>query len=233
MRRWMLGMWVVVVAAGCAAGAQACANCSPDMWCVSAARGALLCLGDGNACLMAGRCIGSSRLPDQAMIQLTLLEDSPALAGGGPSRLLRGAGEIAVGRQAVRIAAGGAGDGGDVVFSLAGYHEGGTAVFRARAGDGFALRRERDGRGARIEVLALAGGWPGRPLARERVDADDALVVRVPFEGRTCILVVQAATLPAAEAASREAAARRELQESRAGQPRADRPPFELRVLER
>jgi hypothetical protein len=223
-------MWVVMAVAGWAVAARACLVCSPSMFCASGAQGAYFCVGDGSFCAMAGRCFGPRMIPFQAMIQLTLLEDSPALAGDGSSRTVRGAGAIAVGRQAARIAGG---DGSAVVFSVVGYHEGGTAVILSPAGDGFALRREGEGRGARIEVLAVTGGQPGRVLARERLEADDALVVRVPFGGRTRVLVLQAATLPAAEAELRETAVRRALEESRVGVLQADHPPFELRLVER
>jgi hypothetical protein len=149
---------------------------------------------------------------------------------------VRDAGPVAVGRHALRIARGpGAGSGSDeaIVFSGRGYAEGGTAVFRSPTGDGFTLTRESDGRGARLRVCALAGGMPGRLLANERVGEDDALVVRIPFEGRTRVLVLQAPTLPRDEALRREGEAARAVREAGFGRSEPFRPPFELQVLDR
>ncbi len=231
MSRWV-GLWVAVALLGWASGAEACAVCSEYNFCQTTASGASACLGNGLWCMQSGRCRSFLKYGD-AMIQLALLEDSPVLAAGGPSHVVRHAGAMAVGRSARRIAAGGREAGAGVRFSLLGYQETGTTMFKTPSGDGFALRREREGRGARVEVLAIAAGLPGRTLARERLDADDALVVRVPFEGRTCVLVLQAATLPPAEAAARAAAARREVEESAAESLVSERPPFEFDWLER
>ena len=188
---------------------------------------------------MGGGCSSTSRPPlpleDMGMVQITVVEDGPG-ASPTPARLVRDAGPVAVGRQALRLARGpGAGSGGDeaIVFSARGYAEGGTAVFRSSTGDGFTLTRESEGRGARLRVCALAGGMPGRLLANERVGEEDALVVRVPFEGRTRVLVLQAPTLPRDEALRREGEAGRAIREAGFGRAEPTRPPFELRVLDR
>jgi hypothetical protein len=152
------------------------------------------------------------------------------------SRVAPLAGEFAVGRGAARIA--GRALGGDVseqavLYSATGFFEAGAAAFRSQQGDGFTLRREQDGNGTHLTVSALAGGRPGRVLASEHVDDGEALVVRVPFEGRPRLLVLTAALVPAAEADARQAAAQRELRASAAGRPQPLRPPFEVEVLDR
>ncbi|HVP14081.1 MAG TPA: hypothetical protein VMS88_00975 [Terriglobales bacterium] len=203
------------------------------MRCLSSSTGALFCLGSGAYCVMAGPCPGLGRKVPDSMVQLTILEDSPVLARGGSARVLRSAGPVAVGSSARRIAGAGMESNARILFTAWGYHGGGVPAFKTRTGDGFAIRREGDGRGARIEVLALEAGRLGRTLARERLDADDALVVRVPFEGRTRVLVLQAATLPTPEAEARATAAQREIRESMPAPLAGERPPFELIMLDR
>ena len=102
-------------------------------------------------------------------------------------------------------------------------------------GDGFTLKREREGRGASATVCALAGNGPGRELARERpVGEDDALVVRVPFEGRPRVLVLQASTLPRIRRpAKRRRGGDRAIRDAFFARPQPTRPPFELRVIDR
>ena len=197
-----------------------------------------MCLADGGACLLAGRCAGHMGFqPDsRPLIHLTILADSPALARVGPSRVVREAGEAALGREAVRVAGGSwsvAPDGG-VLYSGFGSMEtgeGAVAAFRSPRGDGFTLERASDGRGARLTVRELAAGRPGRLLASERVGERDALVARVTLNGRPCVLVVQAPTLPGAEAGARAEAALRELRDSDPGRVETPIPPFEIRIL--
>jgi len=237
MRRWMVGWCVAMLATPVWDAALACQQCAADLSCAMSSGGGVMCLADGGACFLAGRC-GSVHFVPQGTtsIQLTLLEDSPALGGGGPWRVVREAGEIAVGREAVRIAGGPAwpsGPGDGVLYSGCGTMEGGIAVFRSPRGDGFTLERDNFGRGAILTVHELAGERPGRLIAHERVGERDVLVARVPFGGRTCVLVLQAAALPASEGQARNEAALRELRAAAAGRVSSDRPPFELKVLDR
>jgi len=205
------------------------------MWCATSTAGAVLCLGNGDGCVMAGRCRPGppgGYESDFAMIQLTLLEDAAGPAPGGRARVLRGAGPLAVGRHAQRLAresTGGAGGEPRIAFSGVGAGEGATAAFRSRRGDGFTLRRDADGRGAVVTVRALHAGRPGATLARERLDEHDALAVRVTLDGRPRLLLVQAPTLPAAEGEALEREARAALRGAN-GPGRAE-PPFELEAI--
>jgi hypothetical protein len=166
------------------------------------------------------------------VIGITLLEEAGTTAGA-QSAVAPLAGQLAVGRGAVKIAGralrAGLSD-ASLVYSATGYFEAGTAAFRSPQGDGFTLRREHDGRAARLTVCELAGTRPGRVLASERVGGDDALVVRVPFAGRPHVLVVTAALVSEAEAEARQAAAHREMRASASARPQ--RPPFEVELVE-
>lgn len=222
---------LLAIASGAGSARAQCLACSAEMWCVSSFSGATLCLGNGEACLMGGRCRGTSPggyQSDYAMIQLSVLEDSPGPAGFGRARVLRGAGPLAVGRTAQRLAreaAGGAAAEPGIVFSGVGAGEGATVAFRSRRGDGFTLRRDADGRGAVVTIRALHAGRPGPTLARERLEEHDALAVRVTLEGRERVVIVQAPTLPAAEGEAREREARLALRGANGARPV---PPFEL-----
>jgi hypothetical protein len=232
-RVWGMAALAAMLAAAPGAGpARAqCLACSAEMWCVASPSGATLCLGNGEACLMGGRCrAGGSGgyLSDYAMIQLTVLEDAPGPAGPGRARVLREAGPLAVGRAAQRLAreaAGGTAAEPGIVFSGVGSGEGATVAFRSPLGDGFTLRRDADGRGAVVTLRALHAGRPGMTLARERLDERDALAVRVTLEGRARIVIVQAPTLPRAEGEAREREARLALRGANGARPV---PPFEL-----
>lgn len=240
-RRWRTGAALALaMAAVCGAGpARAqCRACSTDLFCMSSSGGAYVCLGNGDACVMGGRCRPGGGGPylgdDAAMIQLTVLEDAPGLGGIGVARLVRGAGPLAVGRHAQRLAreaAGGAAAEPAIVFSAVGAGEGATAVFRSRSGDGFALRRDADGRGATVAIRAVRAGRPGPVLARERLGEDDALLVRVRLDGRPRVVVVQAPTLPGPEAGAREREARAALRGANGARPGVHSPPFELEVV--
>jgi hypothetical protein len=234
----MIGMGFLWVAALGAGAADACMICGPGMNCAWSPAGGRWCLSGSAVCMMGGACAAYSmpQLPPEELgvVQVTIVEDA-STAGGAPARVVRGAGRVLVGRAAAMVARGGRGFAADdaVVFSARGYTEGGTAVFRSPGGDGFTLAREPDGRGAHLRVCALAGSLPGRVLADERVGEEDALIVRVPFEGRTRLLVLESATLPRTEAQRRDDDAGRALREWGASRPEPSRPPFELKVLDR
>lgn len=239
MRRMGWVALALMVVAFTRPAAASCVTCSSEMYCADSPRGAWFCLGDGNACVMAGRCMGSGGGGfldgGMSMIQVSLLEDSPGLMTLGVSRRERAVGPVAAGRQATRIARAATGGGVEpaILYSGLGYGEGVTVAFRSKQGDGFTLRRDADGRGARLTVRSLLGGRPGRVLANERVDENDALLVRVTLDGRTRLLVLQAATLPKPEAMDREELVKRELRDAAFGRPADARPPFELRALDR
>ena len=235
MRGWTIGLWLglVLVSAG-ADATRACTSCTPWSYCQQSRMGALLCLGNGYGCTQGGKCNGPGMVEDSAIIGLTLLDDAP-VESGPLSRVAQQAGPAVVGRAAARIAGQVLGAGVSetgVLYAGVGFFDEGTAAFRSAQGDGFTLQREHDGRGAHLTVRALAGGQPGRVLASERLGEDDALVVRVPFEGRRRVLVVTAALVSAAEAESRQAAAQRELAASAASGKLPQKPPFELELLE-
>ena len=228
MRGWTIGWWLGLALGVMVAGnAIACMNCTQYNTCAGSHMGASMCLAGDWSCFQAGRCVGPIAVEDYALIGVTLLEDA-AGSSRMPSRVVPTIGESAVGRSAVRIADAA---GGTILYSGTGYFAGGTAVFRAPSGDGFTLRLDREGDGARVSVHALAAGRPGRVLAHERLDGSGALVVRVPFGGRTRVLVFTAAAGTEDQKRDRDAAARRELKELPA--PADMRPPFELQVLDR
>lgn len=211
--------------------AAACQSCDSEMFCVSTLRGGVLCIGDGFWCSMAGKCSGTHYYEGNfAMAQVTLLEDIAAVPAPGRSRVVRGVGELSVGREAARVVRRAvpvpAGDPA-IVFSGVGVILGGTAAFRSERGDGFTIRRDGAGRGARVTVCELAGERAGRVLAQERLGEHDALVARVTLDGRPRVLVLQAPTLPEAEARERHERCRRELAASAAQRPVPQRPPFE------
>lgn len=222
--------WVGLVAAWCGFACPAaaeCQVCNQDMFCSVSPAGGAICLGSGNWCAMAGRCGGRRGFFDgSGMVQLSLLEGTSPGAG---TRVKRGHGPIAVGDHARRMAGGAA-----LVFSAVGTIDGASAQFLAPEGDGFVLRRESFGRGARVVVRALEGERPGRVLADERLDEFDALVTRVRFGGRERVLVVQAATLGAAEGRERDERARREITRAMPLEMRepTGELPFELRAID-
>lgn len=225
--------WVALVVAWCGpagfAGPAAaeCQQCTEEMFCAVSPTGGSICLGSGNWCAMAGRC-GTRRgyFDNFGMVQLSLLEGT---ASGAGTRVRRGHGPVAVGDHARRAAGGAA-----LVFSAVGTIDGASALFRAPEGDGFVLRREAVGRGARVVVRALDGERPGRVLADERLDEFDALVTRVRFGGRERVLVVQASTLGAAESREHSERVRREIARAmplETGAPTGELP-FELRAID-
>jgi hypothetical protein len=231
-------VWVLAALAALLAAKDArafCQGCGSDMFCVEAQSGAFVCIGNGDACFMGGRCRPGGPGPyygdSFSMIQLSVLEDAPGLAAIGRARVVHGAGSLSVGRQArqvARDAVGGAASEPEIVFSGVGTGEGATVAFRSRQGDGFTLRRDADGRGARVTIRAVVHGRPGAVLARERLDEQDALAVRVTLEGRTRVVIVQAPTLDRAEGEAREREARLALRGANGARPGQDAPPFEM-----
>lgn len=231
-------VWAALVLAAVLVTGEArafnCQACGGDMFCHAADAGAFVCIGSGDACLMGGRCRRAGPSPHyegSAVIQLTVLDDAPGLGAIGRSRVVRGAGPLAVGRHAQRLAREAAGGGAAepaIVFSGVGTGEGATVAFRSRQGDGFTLRRDAEGRGARVQVRALVAGRPGLPLARETLGEHDVLVVRVTLEGRTRVVVVQAPTLGADEGAALEREARFALRGANGARPGPQVVPFEM-----
>lgn len=241
--RKRIGWWWCGVAVVCAttaaiaiatapASAGSCMQCNANMWCEQSAAGGALCVGSGDWCAMAGKCRngGGGFLDGYAMIQMTVLEDAPG-ASGAPSRVRRGAGVTTVGDEARRAARGGFGADPEIVFSGVGVLDGTSAVFRSRAGDGFVVFRERDGRGARVRVREWLGHRAGRVLADERIGEFDAMVVRVTLDGRPRQLVLQAPTLPVHEGREREARCRQAIAQSTKPFATGDLP-FELQALD-
>lgn len=241
--RKRIGWWWRCVAAVCAsvaavviatapASAGACMQCNASMWCEQSAAGGALCLGGGDWCAMAGKCRhgGGGYVDGYAMLQVTVLEDAPG-AAGTPFRVRRGAGATTVGDEARRAARGGFGGDPEIVFSGVGVLDGTSAVFRSRAGDGFVVFRERDGRGARVRVREWLGHRAGRVLADERLGERDAMVVRVTLGGRARQLVLQAPTLPVSEGREREARCRQAIEQSTKPFTTGELP-FELQALD-
>ncbi len=234
-RRGGPGLLLVLGLVAAAGDAHACAYCSPYSYCIShPMTGALLCYADGLTCIQSGRCRGGMMMEDGVSFALTILENV-TLGGTSPFRTIALGAEPGVGTSAARLAMralGGASEPAIVEAGL-GLFMGGTALFRTPAGDGFALRIEPGGEQASVAVSGLAGGNPARPLALAELGKDEALVVHVPFEGRTRVLVLTVAGGPEAERAARDAK-RREVLRAGPTPRRADpRPPFEVSVLDR
>ena len=238
MRRWWIGMGIVVAAALGAGSARACMMCSTSLTCVWSPAGARWCIGGNAVCVLGGTCsLGAApSLPadEVPMLQMSLLE-SPAGALPAASRVVASAGPVSTGRNALRIAGADRDAGGDerILFSGRGMAGGGTGVFRTRMGDGFTLTFEHDVRGTQATVCALAGNGPGRELARETLGEDDALVVRVPFEGRPRVLVLQVSASSGFQSRQRGDEADQAIREASLGRTQPTRPPFELRVIDR
>ncbi|MFN8588455.1 MAG: hypothetical protein U0704_11730 [Candidatus Eisenbacteria bacterium] len=225
---WWMGILVALFAPARPAAAE-CMVCTSDMWCAASQRGGAICLGTGEWCAMAGKCSSGRGFFDGfGLVQVSLFDDV-AGAPAEPARVTRGFGPSAVGEQARRF-----GGGGALRFGAVGTIEGASAAFRAKTGDGFVLSREGEGRGAHVVVRTLEGEHAGRVLADERLGEHDVLRVRVPFDGRTCVLVVQAATLGKAEGGEREARCRRDIERSASALVRGatGEVPFELRALD-
>lgn len=232
-RNWRAWVGSALLLAAIPEVAAACQACGGELVCVWSPSGANFCLGNGDACLMAGRCNpGPFLFPSEVAptVQLTILESAPGFAPGRGSRLERGVGAV-VGREAGRVA-GAIARSDAVVFSGIGRGDGVTVAFASPIGDGFTLRRESQGRGGRVQVRALLAGRPGATLADERLEEDDALVVRITLGGLPRVLVLQAPTLGRAEAEARQSRLARTLARESIGRPGDPRPPFEVRTID-
>ncbi len=228
------GLLLLLLGSVATGTAQACRHCTPYMTCTGGIMGAVLCYSDLFTCFQAGRCRGIIEVPDGANFALSILEDVPG-AGPAESRTIALGGETGVGASAARLAARALGGTSSpaVVDAGLGAFEGGTALFRTPAGDGFALRLDRAGDRANVALSDLTGGRPGRPIALAELGADEALVARVTFEGRTRVVVFTAALRPATEAAARDEMRRAALREGATPTRAGTRPPFEVSVLDR
>ena len=213
----------------------ACTACGRGLRCIQADV-AQACLELPLNCVLTGYCPGSVRKPidgfGQSVVGITLLEPSGAVVP--PPRTLPRAGRALVGREAasaVRVRTSSAAE-PEVLFTTL-LHGGDetTLAFRTRQGDGFSLRRDREGpQGARLVVRQLERGRPGRVLASERVAEEDLLMVPVRFAGRTRLVTFQALRVPDAERDPRLKAMRAALSDDAS---KADpEPPFEVEVMD-
>lgn len=213
----------------------ACTACGRGLRCIQA-EVAQACLELPLNCILTGYCPGSGRKPldglGQSVLGLTLLEPPGTVVP--PPRALPRAGRSLVGREAARVVGARTSSASEpeVVFStiLHGGDES-TLAFRSREGDGFSLRRDREGpQGARLVVRQLEHGRPGRVLASERVAAEDLLMVPVRFGGRTRLVTFQALRVPDPERDHRLQAMRTAMTDDAS---KADpEPPFEVEVMD-
>lgn len=216
-----------------------CFTCGPGLRCITTqtpvAR-ACLELPPG-LCVVTGACSGGGGRGfvdpmGESVVGITLIEATGSVTP--PPRALPRVGRALVGREAARVLRERmtpAAPDGDVVFgTLLHGAVGATLAFKARAGDGFSVRRDREGpHGARLTVRQLEHGRPERVLASERLGEDDLLIVPVRFEGRTRVVALQALRTNAAERDRKLDPMRAALAEL--PQPGADLP-FEAEVLD-
>ena len=203
-KEWFwLGVWalLMVIALFAAGNAWAdCWACDSSLRCVSSASGGGWCFMTPQGCTSGGACpaggAAPTEMPDEAraVTLITLLDTDPPAPAARTANVTRGIGRRLFGRpaaRAVRTALDAPALEARVATGFVALGEGGAAEFLSRTGDGFALARRGDGRGARFLVRELVAGAPGRVLADERLDDNDALVVMVPFEGRARAVVIQ------------------------------------------
>lgn len=213
----------------------ACTACGRGLRCIPA-EVAQACLELPLNCILTGFCPGSGRKPidglGQSVLGLTLLEPSGTVVP--PPRALPRAGRALIGREAARVVRARTSSAAEpeVVFStiLHGGDES-TLAFRSLQGDGFSLRRDREGPlGARLVVQQLERGRPGRVLASERVAEEDLLMVPVRFGGRTRLVTFQALRVRDLERDDRLEPMRAAMAD---GASRSDpEPPFEVEVMD-
>ncbi len=186
-----------------------CFACGPGLRCLSTNQPvARACLElPPGVCLLTGACSGGGggRFIDsmgESVVGLTLIEPSGSVTP--PPRALPRVGRALVGREAARALrermAPTAPD-GDVVFgTLVHGAVGATLVFKSPQGDGFSVRRDREGPlGARLTVRQLEHGRPERVLASDRMGDEDLLIVPVRFDGRVRVVALQALRLSPAD----------------------------------
>jgi len=151
-------------------------------------------------CLLTGECVtgGGRGFVDplgESVVGITLVEPTGTVTP--PPRALPRVGRALVGREAARALrermAPTAPDGEVVFGALMHGAVGATVVMRTRQGDGFSVRRDREGPlGVRITVRQLEHGRPGRVLASDRLGEDDLLIAPVRFDGRVRVVALQA-----------------------------------------
>lgn len=201
MRVWK-AVSIMAVSAAChvsspgTSAAAGCVVCDPGLNCVSTDQGARFCVQGPASCALAIPCIGGPRRESDSNEGQLVTWSLFAVAGDGGDAIgtEHGAGPLAVG-EAMRPA--GAGRGPLVDAALA-FGTDLAVILADAAGDGFAVRRTGGGAQARVEVLEVAGGQPGRVLADAMLGGRDRLRMRVRAGGGERLLVLQAATVPAA-----------------------------------
>jgi hypothetical protein len=174
--------------------AAGCVVCDTGLNCAAADQGARFCVQSPMTCALAVPCIGGppreSDSNGEQLVTWSLFD----VDGGGAIGTEHAAGPLAVG-EAMRPADGG---GGPLVDAALAFGTDLAVILADAAGDGFAVRRTGGGAHARVEVLEVAGGEPGRVLADAVLGGRDRLRVRVRAGGGERLLVLQAATVPAA-----------------------------------
>lgn len=235
MRVWK-AVAIMAVSAAChmsspgVAAAAGCVVCDPGLNCTSADQGARFCVQSPITCALAVPCLGSrpgreSDSNEEQLVTWSLFDVDGG--GGGAIGTEPGAGPLAV-AESLRPA--GAGKGPLVDAALA-FGTDLAVILVDAAGDGFAVRRTGAGAYPRLEVLEVAGGHAGRVLADAILGERDRLRVRVRAAGGERLLVLQAATVPAAAVNGVVTRLQATLRAAAARLPQRTEPLFEVRSL--
>jgi hypothetical protein len=232
MRVWK-AVSIMAVSAAChvsspgVPAAAICVACDPALNCVSADQGARFCVQGPLSCALAIPCIGGPRRESDSNEEQLVTWSLFDVDGGGGDAIgtAHGAGPLAVG-ETMRPADAGR---GPLVDAALAFGTDLAVILADAAGDGFAVRRTGAGAEARVEVFEVAGAHAGRVLADAVLGERDRLRVKVRADGRERLLVLQAATVPAAAVHGVVARLRASLREAAASLPQRTEPLFEVR----
>jgi len=183
--RLALVLTVGLLAHEAPAASAACRVCDPFLHCLEQSPGAKVCVEGPGTCSMLWPCfVGGSRLPDGegSLTAWTLFEaDAPVAASVEP------AGPLALGEEA-RPAGPVA---GAVTDARLAWGEAFAIAVVDTWGEGFGVRREPVGGGARVQVCAWRAGAAGPVVAEAVLRGSERLVAPVRVDGRAALLVVQ------------------------------------------
>lgn len=214
--RWGLLLLLGCSGWGAAAPAAArCQQCSSDFLCLSASEGALLCVGFGQSCTMAGACFsrpsrdggGFDDPMMEAVTSITVLDEPPAAVGPTGVRVERLPGGDLAAEGAARAWAARTGAAARPTLLAGLMHGQGLPIaVRTRDGDGFVLERRDTRQGIRIVVRSLFAGNPGHVIVSRYVEEGDLVALRTNIGGRGRVVLLQPLRLSATADAGRIAA---------------------------
>jgi len=185
--RLALALTVALLAHEAPVASAACRVCDPFLHCLEQSPGAKVCVEGPGTCSMLWPCfVGGSRLPDGegSLTAWTLFEaDAPVAAS------VQSAGPLALGEEARPIGA----TTGAVTDARLAWGEAFAVAVVDTWGEGFGVRREPVGDGARVQVCEWRSGAGGAVVAEAVLRGHERLVAPVRVDGRAAVLVVQVA----------------------------------------